>query len=852
MEKILQVASIVLILMCSLTCSIAQQQRLYIANDDHTDYMWTADEATYRRSFLKMLDFYVDLNEKSARLPVPYQNRWNCDGSYWLWEYERNKTPEQFRRLMNQVKAGKITVPYNTLIACYGAMPTEAVLRGMYYAGSLERRFKLRFNLALAMENQGLPLGLASLWAGSGVNYSWRGVCGCATRFDIKGLGNRPHEIYWYKGLDSSRVLMKWYSLSRNNNRSLGGYAELRQIDTTLRACAARFNSPGYPYHIMGAFGRGWDDLETLDDQLPRLAKTHTTPTRQLIVSNEIDFFRDFEKTYGARLPTESVSYGNEWDTYSASMAEVSAQVRRRVEKLRAAEAMATLVSLTNNRFARDLDSSRQTAWTALGLFWEHDWTADGPVSRTARANWQRKIAGQVATYVDSLYNRSQRTLGGLIQNDQRERRFYAFNPLGWTRTDVCDYPYPDAAPMKVIDLTTNQEVPSQRVILEGKVFLRILASAVPSVGYKVFAIRTGASAITDSPVTALANVLENQRFRITVTNQGVITSLIDKANRNRECVAQVNGRYMNDLGAGDDSTGTLVVENAGPVSITLRATGRKPLPHTSRITLYRDVPRIDIRNQITQNFGNSPTWTFSYRLPLAEVWHEEIGAVIKAKLQTEGGHYSPVSARYDWLTLNHFADITTSTFGLTLSNADCAFMKVGNSTDSTLDMKPAQLSVLAGGQVDGPGLGIPNQGGDSLFTQRFALGTHQTFDASTSMRFALEHQNPLVAGTVTGGDTYSAKSYSLLTVSDPSVLLWSVKPAEEGIGQGLIARLWNLTGLAKTATIRTKPKLKLAQQTTHVETNLLKVPLTNNELAVDMRPQALQTYRLHPAIIKK
>ena len=754
---------------------------------------------------------------------------------------------------MAQVKAGKISVPYNSLISCYGATPTEAVLRGMYYAGSLERRFNLRLNMALAMENQGLPFGLAALWAGSGVKYSWRGVCGCATKFSMKGLGQRPHEIYWYKGPDSSRVLMKWYSLSRNNNRSLGGYAELRQIDTTLRACAALFDSPAYPYRIMGAFGRGWDDLETLDDGLPRLAQTHTTPARQLIVSNESDFFRDFEATYGAALPAETVSYGNEWDIYSASMAEVSAQVRRAVEKLRAAESMATVVSLANNRFARDLDSARQTAWTALGLFWEHDWTADGPVTRTARANWQRKLANQITAYVDSLHNRSQQELGGLIRGSRGERRFYVFNPLGWSRTDICDYPYSGNAPVRVVEVATNREVPSQRVTLAGKPYVRILARNIPSVGYTVFAIRPGAPSAPDPSVTARGNVLENSFFSVTVTKQGVITNLLDKANGNRECVAPVNGRYANDLGAGADTTGSLVVENAGPVSVTLRATGRKPLAHTTRITLYAGVPRVDIHNQITENFSDAPTWAFSYKLPTAEVWHEEVGAVIKAKRQTEGGHYSSVNARYDWLTLNHFADFSTPDFGLTLSSTDCAFMKTGNSTDSTLDPNPTQLSVLAGGQVDGPKLGIPNQGGDSLFTQRFALGTHRAFDAAQAMRFSLEHQNPLVAGTVSSsGGTYPATTYSLLSLSDPAVLLWSVKPAEEGIGQGMIARLWNQAATSKTITLRTRPKLQSARRTTHVETNLTSVALTNGAVKTTLPPNALQTYRLQPVAVKK
>ena len=99
------------------------------------------------------------------------------------------------------------------LVSCYGGMPAEAVLRGMSYAGQLERRHGLRFTMALSMENQTQPLGLASLWAGAGARYSWKGICGCATKLPKEVFAERPHEIYWYAGKDGQRVLMKWYSL---------------------------------------------------------------------------------------------------------------------------------------------------------------------------------------------------------------------------------------------------------------------------------------------------------------------------------------------------------------------------------------------------------------------------------------------------------------------------------------------------------------------------------------------------------------------------------------------------------------------------------------------------------------
>src|SRR6185503_4975364 len=95
-----------------------------------------------------------------------------------------------------------------------------------------------------------------------------------------------------------------------------------------------------------------------------------------------------------------------------------------------------------------------------------------------------------------------------------------------------------------------------------------------------------------------------------------------------------------NDLGSSSDK-GIITVENAGPVSVTLKAVSPDPLSHTSRLTLYKDLPRVDIDNQISQNFTDIRKWKFSFNIKTPETWHEEVGAVIKAKLISAGGHYA-------------------------------------------------------------------------------------------------------------------------------------------------------------------------------------------------------------------
>ncbi len=836
----------------------AQPKRIYIAPDDHTDYMWTGDEEEYRRAFVEMLDYYLDLADKTKGNPTEFQSRWHADGSIWLWTYERNKSAAEFKRLIERVRDGHISFPLNALVSTHGGTPMEATLRGMYYAGSLERRFGFRVPLAIAMENQTLPYGLGALWAGAGAKYSWKGICGCLT--ELKRDGRRPHEIYNWKADDGSNILMKWNSLTGNTGaRSMGGYAEARTPAKEIEHVDkdADFKSR-YPYPVIGIFGKGWDDLKTMTDEFIAIAKAKTTPERKIIVSNIVDFFEDFEKNFGKSLPSQSVSFGNEWDLYSASLTEVSSRVRRAVEKLRAAEAAASLVSVKWPGFMNGRQAEREKAWLDMGMYWEHNWTADSSkITREMRANWGRKIAGEIEAYVERLHADASYALAGQIKTSPDKKRFYAFNPLGWTRTDAADIVYESAGPVHVVDLATGEETPSQFVTLheagypQGRRYLRVLAKDLPPVGYKVFEVRDGAGKQLGPAAEVKGKVIENSVYAVKVEDRGAISSIVEKARPGRDFVGgSSNGRWrVNDLG---QDPGVLEIENAGPVSVTLKGSGSSPLAHTSRITLYRDSRRIDIRNEITENFDGTHTWGFTFNLKSPDVRHEEVGAVIRAKLLADGGHYSPVMSRLEWLTLNHFADMSGEDgAGITLSNSDLAFMKLGKSNIhdgvSFLDTKTPQIQVLAGGQIDAPQAGIAKQGGDRYFLQRFALQTHGGYDATAAMKFSLEHQNPPVTEWLRAGGTYPETSYSLLTISNPGIVLWALKPADDGPSKGLVARIWNLAPGAQDYSMSLSTGISSATRTTHIETDLEPIPLSSWKVTSKAAATQIQTIRIVP-----
>ena len=143
--------------------------------------------------------------------------------------------------------------------------------------------------------------------------------------------------------------------------------------------------------------------------------------------------------------------------------------------------------------------------------------------------------------------------------------------------------------------------------------------------------------------------------------------------------------------------------------------------------------------------------------------------------------------------------------------------------------------------------MGIFKQNGQKDFYYKFALNTHQkAFDATEAMKFSLEHQNPLVTGLVEGNNSQSSiNTLSLLSINDPNVLLWSVKPSEEGIENGLITRFWNFNSKSVSPIIKLAQPIKSAWQTSHIETNEQKLMPVNGIIKTKFKQHQLQTFRL-------
>jgi len=823
----------------------AAGHEVYLMDSNHTDYNWNATAAEYDAAMLAELDFYLQQIEDTAGAPQEEQARYTPDNWWWLYLYEHNRTPEQFAELLDAIRSGHITIPLNPFVTLYGALPTEAVIRAGYYPGRIGRKYGIDFPLAEAVENHTIPWGLASIWAGSAVEYTWKGECGCwrsaPSRLD--------DELFTWQGPDDKTLLFKWYNLI-GSDRSWGGYSEARdildlpsipaQIDAIDAEIDRTVTRMGIPF--TGLFGAGWDDVSWWDpvnwqstavvDAV--VAYNDATATGDTaIVSNGIDFFQALEAAgVPSTLNTLRGGWGNDWDMWPASLAERTSRTRRALERLRTAEALAVWAELHQPGFWTPVRDALEAGLISTWKYFEHGWAVVGGGPSLAQMQADKESWAQdIENAVDNAIVTADSTLSGLFTTPN-EDRMVVFNPLAFTRTDFAKIVAPGAGPFVVTDIGTGLEVPSQLFSRDGgPSFLRFLAGSVPSLGYRVFRIEAGNPAAwpNAAAVSIGAKTIENSNYKVVLGSRGQIVDATDKSAAPDVQMAGSNG--MNDYGTG--TIQSVIAENVGPVSATLKVNLTGPA-RTVRVTLYADIDRIDIDNAITENETGFQTYSYHADLAGAQIRFEEIGSIARPGLVTEGGDFLP-GTRANRMTLNHFVDFEKNGYHIILSNRDAYAMNVNGSTNDTFDLTGDEVHVVV--MEKAYGAETSNQGGDTLFINRFALrGVDAQLDAAEAMSTSLAHQNPLhvVALPRDQSGPLTAPTGSLLSVSSDQVVVTAFKPAEDP-GHGFVVRVWELGGQPKAFNIDASAMdINSAWHTNLVETDIAGTTVTNGFISAE------------------
>ena len=121
-------------------------------------------------------------------------------------------------------------------------------------------------------------------------------------------------------------------------------------------------------------------------------------------------------------------------------------------------------------------------------------------------------------------------------------------------------------------------------------------------------------------------------------------------------------------------------------------------------------------------------------------------------------------------------------------------------------------------------------------------------FKKFESMRSSLEFQQPLIAGMVSGENKAPLPSnkYALMEATAPGIILWALKPSEEGARiNGIIARVWNLNESLSKSGLKFNRSISSAIETTHVEVDRKAIPFKKNVIFIEAGSQQMKTYRV-------
>ena len=604
---------------------------VYLFHHSHTDIGYTELQTRVAQNHVEYLDSVLDYCRQTDAYPDDAKFRWNIEISWALQNFIRTRPEADVRALADLIRAGRVELSGLYLNQSDG-FSHEELLRSVDLAQEYARNYGFEVRSAMNNDVTGFSWALPQVFAQAGIRYFATGINETRSRAPLR----RPN-AFWWESPDGSRIL-HW-----NGEHYLFGNYELLLHEPIAKSAPkvgdylAKLEARGdYPYDIIafniGAWttdncppGRGLSDL------VKEWNERYVSPRLRLATMSE--FFVRLEKEHGASLPVHKLGWPDYWTDGVASTSFETGLNRMTHSDLVSAEKISALAAKLD--LAKDFrfpEGQIRDAHELAMLYDEHTWGAynsiDDPQSELARSQWAAKssFAYEAREASRTLLRRGTEALARLISADG-DFEFAVFNPLSWARTDVVRVTLP-AGPLReargklrVVERRLGRGAKFQML---GDDAMLVLAQNVPSMGYAVFAVTAGETALGTAaagPGSEIrGNTIENRFYRVTVDSKtGGISSLYDKELGcelvDKTCPWPLNAYvYEQPVGgrkAVDDMTKRATFDRwlpesakaesgwKGPVaaSLIIKSSPKMCRSLEQRIILYDDVKRIDLVN---------------------------------------------------------------------------------------------------------------------------------------------------------------------------------------------------------------------------------------------------------------
>jgi alpha-mannosidase len=688
-------------------------------------------------------------------------------------------------------------------------------------------------------------------------------------------MGPSDHSLFRWKAPDGSTALV-W-----NTIKGYGWGTFLTSKTTTLDEKRVRLQKEvdsirptlgGSP--IMMNWGTDlWAPPDDFMERIHALNFHVATPS---------EFFHAAEKTPAIRALSGEIN--SSWPNIVSSLPHLWPQIIPATNTLLAAEKFATInYALGYAEYPNDFGF----VWKKLIESMDHNHDGQGgPVADGRKAEYEQLAlirGGEILR--DSLRNIAERVTVAVPDSFP----IVVFNPMSWTRNDVVRshvalFGIPAPADitafkkgLRLVD-ETGKSVPfyveQYSENISRALQLVFVARDVPSLGYRTYyvtaadapeapaqtaQIQLDSEKDTREPRRSLgSDTVENAFYRLSIDRATGFVSLFDKelkrdVLRNAE-IAAVEERGGNYIGV-EPVTGRTIpavvddihVEENNRVRSVIRLDLRiADVPVAQRLTLYRELKRLDIENVVDWKPGR--LFRIEQLLPLAQDKPRfEYGVPFGANsaeniLPSAATHQSDEISMEDWRRSRHIQNWVRSDdngWGVTLA-ADHQQVRLDGATiraEMVRGTRFTSVKVVRDGQASGQH--YPPAG---AYTFRYSLSSAPgDWRATRAWQSGMAWNNPLLPVSVV--DTISHKTLppvrSFFAAADGALVLSSIKKADRD--NSVVIRLYEIAGSA----VRT-PLGWLGREASFTETDLLEESLDARPASVlAVPPYAIRTLKL-------
>ena len=453
------------------------------------------------------------------------------------------------------------------------------------------------------------------------------------------------------------------------------------------------------------------------------------------------------------------------------------------------------------------------------------------------------------------------------------------FNSLGWKRDDVVEtivgFKKGGIVDIQVVD-QANKIIPVE--ILEAVRFreggiksakIIFIAKEVPAMGLAVYRVipLTSASALNAGSESS-DGIMENKYFRLTLDlSTGAITSLGLKSN-NWEVLGNAGNVVVHQYDGGD--LWELYENLKGGSNINM--TRKQPVPTVNVdqfsteyrgergtihhgpvyseyklgphrycadgaisfvIRTYAGLNRIDIKTQIENNekFVRYQVM-FPTTIKNGQIVHE----IPFGSIERPDGIEFPAQ---------NWADYSDGSKGLAILNRGLPGNLTSESTMMVSLMRSARIASY--GYGGGYERGMSSDTGLMLGANpefEYALVPHEgDWRKAEIYKYGQEYNNPLLCRKAGIHSGKLPKTWGLLEVSNPNVVMTSLKPGKDG---STILRIYEASGTATPGvTIKSKAKIISANEANLIEDTGVKLKVALDTLKFDLKPFEIKTFKL-------